>query len=123
MEIGTQTSTTLAELVRTPRERTRRGAFLLLLTFTAGWVDALSYDRLGHVFSSFMTGNILFLGLSAVRGERAFVARGIMALGVFIAGALLGTLVLGRAPQRQSRSMWLGTLTRYLLAEWLVLLA
>jgi uncharacterized membrane protein YoaK (UPF0700 family) len=112
----------LSELFREPRERALRAAFLLLLTFSAGWVDALSYHRLGHVFSSFMTGNILFVGLSAVRGERALLVRALVALTAFVAGASLGTFVLGRVSPRQTRRIWLGTLACYLSAAWLILL-
>ncbi len=50
-------------------------AALLILTFSTGLIDAVSFLGLGHVFTANMTGNIVFLGfavagtpgLSAVR--------------------------------------------------------
>ncbi|MGH2833589.1 MAG: DUF1275 family protein [Solirubrobacteraceae bacterium] len=39
-------------------------ALLLLLTFLAGLVDAVSYVRLGHVFLANMTGNVVFLSFA-----------------------------------------------------------
>src|SRR4051812_8665978 len=35
---------------------------LLVLTFTTGVVDAVSYLGLGHVFTANMTGNVVLLG-------------------------------------------------------------
>src|SRR5664279_1269323 len=47
-----------ARTIRHPLSRT-----LLVLTFTTGLVDAVSYLGLGRVFTANMTGNIVFLGL------------------------------------------------------------
>ena len=41
---------------------------LLVLTFTTGLVDAVSYLGLGHVFTANMTGNIVFLGFGIAGG-------------------------------------------------------
>jgi uncharacterized membrane protein YoaK (UPF0700 family) len=83
---------------------------LLVLTFTAGWTDAIAFGELGHVFASFMSGNLLFVGLSAVRGERGTLMRASVALVSFALGAFLCELVVGRAPVHRTRSAWLGRL-------------
>jgi Protein of unknown function (DUF1275) len=50
-------------LARAPRSiRHPLARALLVLTFTTGLVDAVSYLGLGHVFTANMTGNIVFLG-------------------------------------------------------------
>ena len=59
----------LAEAGRTliPRKDDRYGLLspaLVILTFVAGLVDALSYLALGHVFVANVTGNIVFLGFA-----------------------------------------------------------
>jgi uncharacterized membrane protein YoaK (UPF0700 family) len=94
---------------------------LLLLTCTAGWIDILSYLGLGHVFSSFMTGNFIFVGMSLAQGNSELPIRAIVALLVFLAGGALGAFFLERLPQQQTRRTWLDTLIRYLLPEWLLL--
>jgi len=57
---------------------------LLVLTFTTGVVDAVSYLGLGHVFTANMTGNIVFLGFGiAGRGGLPVVAP-LVSLGSFL---------------------------------------
>lgn len=112
---------TLHETLR--YERPLRDAILLLLTFTAGWTDALTYVGLGHVFASFMSGNFLFLGLSAVHGERGLLLRACVALGSFAIGAFLGALVLRKGLACRTRHAWLGMLARYFAVEAAALLA
>src|SRR2546430_7387323 len=50
----------LKEAVRSIQHPLARA--LLVLTFTTGLVDAVSYLGLGRVFTANMTGNIVFLG-------------------------------------------------------------
>jgi len=65
-----------ARTARTKRQPPNQGAITLLLsrgmrfalfslTLVAGWVDAMTFLGLGKVFSSFMSGNVLFLGIAA----------------------------------------------------------
>jgi uncharacterized membrane protein YoaK (UPF0700 family) len=122
MHQGTKESvSTLAELLQEPRERVLRAVLLLLLTCTAGWIDMLSYLGLGHVFSSFMTGNFIFVGMSLAQGNSGLFIRASVALMMFLAGDTLDAFFLERIPQQQTRHAWLDTLIRYLLLEWLVL--
>ena len=43
-----------------------REALLMLLTVSSGAVDAICFLAFGKVFSAFMTGNLVFLGIGAV---------------------------------------------------------
>jgi uncharacterized membrane protein YoaK (UPF0700 family) len=113
---------TLQDLLRTPHERGRIGLLLLLLTLTAAWIDMLSFLSLGRVFASFMTGNLLFIGLGAAQGNSGLLLRALVAVLVFLVGAAFGSFCLGRAPQQQTGTAWHYTFARYLLLEWLLLL-
>jgi uncharacterized membrane protein YoaK (UPF0700 family) len=68
----------------------RHRALLLGLTGAAGAIDALSFVHLGKVFTSFMSGNVLFLGLGAGDGNGGLVIRAGVALAAFVAGAAGG---------------------------------
>jgi uncharacterized membrane protein YoaK (UPF0700 family) len=92
------------------------------LTLTAAWIDMLSYLSLGHVFASFMTGNLLFIGLGVAQGNSGLLLRALVAVLVFLVGVTFGSFCLERAPQQQSGTAWHHTFARYLLLEWLLLL-
>jgi uncharacterized membrane protein YoaK (UPF0700 family) len=72
------------------------GLQILLLTWTAGSMDALGYLGLDHVFTANMTGNTVLLGLAAGRGELAAALRSVAALAGFVAGLVLGAAVIQR---------------------------
>ncbi len=112
----------LPELLRAPHERGRISLLLLLLTLNAAWIDMLSYLSLGRVFASFMTGNLLFIGLGVAQGNSGLLIRALVAVLVFLVGVTFGSFCLGRAPQRQTGTAWHQTFARYLLMEWLLLL-
>src|SRR5580698_9973087 len=63
---------------------------LLTLTVVTGLVDAVSYLRLGRVFVANMTGNVVFLGLSADRHSGLSPLASIVALAGFLVGAIAG---------------------------------
>src|SRR5258708_11286745 len=113
---------TLQDLLRAPHERGRIGLLLLLLTLNAAWIDMLSFLSLGRVFASFMTGNMLFIGLGVAEGNSGLVIRALVAVLVFLVGVAFGSFCLARAPQQQSGTAWHHTFARYLLIEWLLLL-
>jgi uncharacterized membrane protein YoaK (UPF0700 family) len=50
---------------RGPTRATVRDLLLMGLTVSSGAVDAISFIALGKVFTAFMTGNLVFLGLGA----------------------------------------------------------
>jgi uncharacterized membrane protein YoaK (UPF0700 family) len=68
-----------------------RDALLLALTAAAGWVDALSYIALGHVFTANMTGNLVLLGVAVGSGQGGGAERSVVALTGFAVGALFGS--------------------------------
>jgi uncharacterized membrane protein YoaK (UPF0700 family) len=95
--------------IRLDPEAWRRGArsvrhplarALLVLTFTTGVVDAVSYLGLGRVFTANMTGNIVFLGFGiAGRGGLPVLAP-LVSLGSFLVGAGGGGVLADRMGDR-----------------------
>src|ERR1051326_4552257 len=73
-----------------------RDALLLILTWAAGAVDALSYLGLGHVFTAMMTGNTVLLGLALAQGEVLAALRSIIALTGFSIGVFIGAMIVER---------------------------
>lgn len=71
---------------------TRR--IVLLFTFAAGCVDAITYLAV-HVFTANMTGNAVLLGIYLGQGKGASAAYSLIALIFFIAGVVLGGLLAG----------------------------
>jgi uncharacterized membrane protein YoaK (UPF0700 family) len=63
---------------------------LLVLTFTTGLVDAVSYLGLGHVFTANMTGNVILLGFGIAGSGGLPVVAPLVSLGCFLLGAGAG---------------------------------
>lgn len=78
---------------------TRRRVTVLLFTWTAGSVDAITYLR-AHVFTANMTGNSVLLALAVSQREGAATARALIALAAFVIGVLLGAIVAGEGGDR-----------------------
>ena len=74
---------------------------LLVLTWAAGNIDAISYFGLGHVFTAMMTGNTVLLGLALAQGEVLAALRSILALVGFSVGVFVGALIVERESQPQ----------------------
>src|SRR6266478_8354365 len=70
-----------------------RDGMLLVLTWAAGSVDAISYLGLGHVFTAMMTGNTVLLGLAIGQGELLAALRSIVALMGFSIGVFIGAII------------------------------
>ena len=70
-------------------------ASLLALTAATGFVDAVSYLALGHVFTANMTGNVVFLGFAVVAVPGLSIPRSAAALGAFLVGAIVGGRMAG----------------------------
>jgi uncharacterized membrane protein YoaK (UPF0700 family) len=83
-----------------PRLR-RRDALVVTLTLTAGAVDAATFLRLGNVFSSVVTGNLVLLGIAAGRRAGSLAVSGGLALAGYAIGVLLGGVVAGAAEEDQ----------------------
>ena len=81
-------------MTRNVSPTTARDLRLVALTFSSGAVDAISFIALGKVFTAFMTGNIVFLGLGiGGTGVAPNVPRVCVALLVFASGVYLGARI------------------------------
>jgi uncharacterized membrane protein YoaK (UPF0700 family) len=63
---------------------------LLALTVVSGFIDAVSYLGLGHVFTANMTGNVVVLGFAAAGAPGFFAPHSLTSLGAFLVGAVAG---------------------------------
>src|SRR5882724_10427133 len=80
---------------------------LLVLTFSTGLVDAVSYLGLGRVFTANMTGNVVLLGFGIAGSGGLPVVAPLVSLGAFLAGSAAGgRLALGdRQAQQLARAL------------------
>jgi uncharacterized membrane protein YoaK (UPF0700 family) len=63
---------------------------LAALTVVSGFIDAVSFLGLGHVFTANMTGNVLLIGFAAAGAAGFSVTASLCALGAFLVGAVVG---------------------------------
>ena len=70
-----------------------RDRLLVALTFSSGSVDAICYLALGKVFSAFMTGNLVFLGVRASGAQGPKIVTVGVALGAFCVGVFGATRI------------------------------
>jgi uncharacterized membrane protein YoaK (UPF0700 family) len=106
-----------------PAASARAHARIALVALTAGTasLDVTAFFRLGGVFASVMTSNLVFVGVAVVKTEAAFGARCAVAILSYMAGVALGSVV---APPSGSENR-LGTrpLSLLLTGELAVLIA
>ncbi|WP_207841508.1 YoaK family protein [Williamsia soli] len=76
------------------RVETRGLVLMLALTFVTGVVDAVGFLGLDRVFVGNMTGNIVILGMGVAGADELPVLGPAVALGTFVAGALIAGMVL-----------------------------
>lgn len=69
----------------------------VLLTVCTGAMDAIGFLRLGDVFTSVMTGNLVLLGLAAGRADATLLAHVGVAAAGYVGGAFCGGLLVNRA--------------------------
>jgi uncharacterized membrane protein YoaK (UPF0700 family) len=72
----------------------------LVLTFTTGLVDAVSYLGLGRVFTANMTGNVVLLGFGIAGGNGLPVFAPVLSLAAFLVGAGAGGVLAKRMGDR-----------------------
>src|SRR5579859_3513079 len=65
----------------------------IALTFGSGATDVASFTRLGGVFTSVMTGNIVLWGLSAAQRSVSLASHSAVSIAGYIAGVAGGTWV------------------------------
>ncbi len=110
--------------VATQTGRRALSAVAVLLTVGSAATDVACLTRLGGVFASVMTSNIVFLGLAAAQhsgrlAERAAIAVAAYVIGVAAASRLAGT---GRRPGHGDGAHWSAWIAGALITE-VVLLA
>jgi uncharacterized membrane protein YoaK (UPF0700 family) len=106
---------------------TVRDLLLLGLTFSSGAVDVISFLALGKVFTAFMTGNLVFLGLGVAGAGGPGVVRVLIAIGAFAAGVYGATRIVegsadaGVWPRRVSTALSLAmVLEAVFLVVWAI---
>jgi uncharacterized membrane protein YoaK (UPF0700 family) len=78
-----------------PTDSARARAQVALVALTAGTasLDVTAFFRLGGVFASVMTSNLVFVGVAVVKTEAAFGARCAVAILSYIVGVGLGSAI------------------------------
>jgi len=76
---------------------------LIVLTFSTGIVDAVSYLGLGRVFTANMTGNVVLLGFGIAGAGGLPVVSPIVSLAAFIVGSGIGGALARRMGDRHPR--------------------
>jgi uncharacterized membrane protein YoaK (UPF0700 family) len=110
----------LEEALRTlhPAPGDRHGPLMPLmiaLTFLTGVVDAASYLKFGHVFVANMTGNLVFLGFALAGAAGLSAITSLVALGSFLAGALLSGYLGARNAEHRGRLLRAAGVTQFTL--------
>ncbi|WP_243834960.1 YoaK family protein [Alicyclobacillus sacchari] len=93
---------------------------LMLLTVVSGCVDAISFLRLGQVFTAAMTGNTVLCGIAVAAGHGWLALRYAVALLGFAVGAASAALVMTR---RRRENGWSHAVTGTLCLELAALIA
>ena len=65
----------------------------IALTFASGANDVASFTRLGGVFTSVMTGNIVLWGLAVARGSLSLASHTAVSIAGYIVGVAMGTWI------------------------------
>jgi len=86
-----------------PREQTLT-LIAIALTFGSGAADVASFTRLGNVFTSVMTGNIVLWGLAAASRSLTLFSHTAVAIAGYIVGVAGGTWVAHGAKEEASAS-------------------
>jgi uncharacterized membrane protein YoaK (UPF0700 family) len=92
-----------------------RDVLLVVLTLTTGALDAVTFVRLGKVFSSVITGNLALLGVAAGQQDTTLALNAGLALAGYAAGVIAGAALAG-TPQ-PGQPAWPVQVTRTLAIE------
>lgn len=79
----------------------RRDGLVIMLTLVTGSVDAIGLTRLGGVFTSVMTGNMVFLGISAAKHDASIALHTGVAFIGYVIGSLVGARIAGHAGENE----------------------
>jgi uncharacterized membrane protein YoaK (UPF0700 family) len=97
-------------------------AAAILLTIGTGGTDVASFTRLGGVFTSVMTANIVLLGLAVVTTSGVLAGRTALSFAGYVLGVAAGARVIARDREVRPTQDWPAMVTVAFGAE-LVLLA
>ena len=107
-----------ATLDRVHIDRSHRDWLLFALTVSSGAVDAISFIALGKVFTAFMTGNLVFLGMGLARNSGApSISSVLVPMAAFGLGVYLATLIVtppqnvADGAKEAARPVWAGRVT------------
>ncbi|SFV37035.1 YoaK family protein [Hyphomicrobium facile] len=64
-----------------------------LMTALAGFVDAVGYTAMGHLYLSFMSGNSTQFGMAIAQRDEHVIGWGGAVIALFVLGAFLGSLI------------------------------
>ncbi|KRB51363.1 hypothetical protein ASE04_11330 [Rhizobium sp. Root708] len=67
--------------------------FASIATAIAGFLDAIGYQQLNHLYVSFMSGNSTHLGMSFAQAKWSDVLQAFYVISAFVAGSAIGTLI------------------------------
>ena len=96
-----------------------RDGLVVVLALTSGAVDAVTFVRLGNVFSSVITGNLALLGLAVGERHGALAVGSGLALAAYAAGVLAGGAMAG--PAEGEQAVWPRRTTVTMATELVVL--
>ncbi len=99
----------------------RRDGLVVTLTFVTGSIDAIGLLRLGGVFTSVMTGNMVLLGVAVGKHDAAIALHTGVAFIAYIVGSFLGARVAGHAEGDQH--LWPRPIVNALGVELAILVA
>jgi uncharacterized membrane protein YoaK (UPF0700 family) len=108
-----------------PRERAP-GAWALtliagVLTIGSAATDIMAFTRLGNVFASVMTSNIVFLGLAAARHSGTLALHAAVSFAGYAAGVFAGSRLARRPARGAASGPWTPWIAAALVAEAVVL--
>jgi uncharacterized membrane protein YoaK (UPF0700 family) len=97
----------------------------ITLTFCSGAMDVAAFTRLGNVFSSVMTGNIVLCGLAIARGSVSLLLHTMTAVAGYVIGVAGGSRLGWYRAQRSevSTSSWAPHARLVLVGELILLCA
>ena len=98
----------------------RRDALVITLTLVTGSVDAIGLLRLGGVFTSVMTGNMVFLGIAASEHSGSIALHTGVAFVMYIVGSFIGARIAGHAPDNETH-LWPLSVVKALSVELVVI--
>lgn len=96
-----------------------RAALAFMLTFGTGALDAIVFLRLGRVFASVITGDVVLVGLGLAEPQATVAVHAGLACGAYYVGSTLGAVAAGRAVEGQP--LWPARVNLALAIEWVPL--